>query len=251
MKMSTKSAKKSAKKSTWKQEMQSALLAPGAPHVVTTQDLEAYGRITVGAHASTASLTRWLRTLTDTGALQPVARGVYLNRLAGPAVHAAEAAQYIRRGAVVSLGWVLEQSGALNNFGDTVTCVIPQVPGMAPPKVGERHTAIAPFRFYAMSARLMEAGAKHLEDVQDLRYGYPRATPERALLDWIYLGNSVRSRLSLPPLDLDLRGMSIVRLRRLAKAMQIDDSWQQWHDRWTAHANAEDVRNNASSALGF
>ena len=238
-------------KSTWKQESQKALLALGAPHVVTTQDLEAHGRISTGTRPSTASLTRWLRTLTETGALQPVSRGVYLNRLAGPNVHPAEAAQYIRRGAIVSLAWVLEQSGALNNFGDTVTCVVPQIPGMAPPKVGERETLAAPFRFYAMPARLIEAGSKQLDDVQDLRYGYPRATPERALLDWIYLGSSVRSRLPLPPLDINLRGMSLARLRRLAKAMWIEEEWRQWHTSCRAHAASADVRDNASTGLGF
>ena len=238
-------------KASWKQQTQKTLLALDAPHVITTQDMDAYRRFGAGTRPSTASLTRWLRTLTKTGALQPVSRGVYLNRLAGPNVHPAEAAQYIRRGAIVSLAWVLEQSGALNNFGDTVTCMVPQVPGMAPPKVGERETHAAPFRFYAMPARLIEAGSKHLDDVQDLRYGYPRATPERALLDWIYLGSSVRSRLPLPPLDISLRGMSLTRLKRLAKAMGIDEEWKQWHAAWEAHEKSADVRDNASAGLGF
>ena len=113
------------------------LLAHDAPHVLTTGDLRGRLRMGMGALPSTAALARWSRDLTRNGALQPVARGVFLNRLAGPAVHAAEAAQYLRRGAVVSLAWVLERSGALNNYGDTVTCVVPQVGGMAPPKVGE------------------------------------------------------------------------------------------------------------------
>lgn len=244
-------------KNTGRQVLEKALLAFGAPHVVTTQDLEACMRVSgasgVSAQArlSPATLTRWVRALTATGALQPVTRGVYLNRLAGPAVHPAEAAQYLRRGAVVSLAWVLERSGALNNFGDTVTCVVPQVPGMAPPKVGERDTTAGPFRFYAMPARLIAAGSTRIEDLQDLHYSYPRATPERALLDWVYLGASVRSRLPPPPLDLQLRGMSQARLARLAKAMGITQRWQDWHALWSAHQEARDVRENASAELGF
>ena len=238
-------------KNAGKQVVEKALLAFGAPHVVTTQDLEACFRVSAGVRPSPATLTRWVRALAETGALQPVSRGVYLNRLAGPAVHAAEAAQYIRRGAVVSLAWVLERSGALNNFGDTVTCVVPQVPGMAPPKVGQRDTAAGPCRFYAMPHRLLEAGTTRVEDVQDLHYSYPRATPERALLDWIYLGASVRSRLPPPPLDLQLRGMSQPRLARLAKAMGIGEPWRDWHARWSAHEQASDVRENASAELGF
>jgi len=34
----------------------------------------------------------------------------------------------------------------------------------------------------------------------DLQVLYPRATPEEALLDWIYLGDSPRTKLALPPL---------------------------------------------------
>lgn len=238
-------------KNSGKPTMEKTLLSLDAPHVVTTQDLEVYARGSAGTRPAPATLTRWVRTLTETGALQQVSRGVYLNRLAGPAVHPAEAAQHIRRGAVVSLAWVLERSGALTNFGDTVTCVVPLVSGMAPPKVGERDTIAGPFRFYAMPDWLIEAGSTRLEDVQDLQYSYPRATPERALLDWIYLGTSVRSRLPLPPLDIQLRRMSQSRLTRLAKAMGIEEEWRRWHTKWIAREESDDARDNASTALGF
>ena len=39
-----------------------------------------------------------------------------------------------------------------------------------------------------MPADLVEAGA--VKDARDLRFDYPRTTPEKALLDWLYLGNS-------------------------------------------------------------
>lgn len=238
-------------KNSGKQAVEKALLALGAPHVVTTQDIEAYVRVGAGVQPSPATLTRWVRALTETGALQQVSRGVYLNRMAGPAVHPAEAAQYIRRGAVVSLAWVLERSGALNNFGDTVTCVVPQISGMAPPRVGARDTVAGPFRFYAMPGRFFEPGSGRVDDMQDLHYSYPRATPERALLDWVYLGASVRSRLPLPPLDIQLKGMSRSRLLRLARAMGIEAEWRCWYADWSVREAAEDVRENASSALGF
>ncbi len=208
-----------------------AMLTADAPHVLTTGDIRARGRAENGALPASASLARWIQSMIGMGALQPVARGVYLNRLAGPAVHPAEAAQYLRRGAIVSLAWVLERSGALNNFGDTVTCVVPQIAGLAPPKVGARDTRIAPFRFYAMPLRVIEAGAARIEDVQDLRYAYPRATPERALLDWVYLGASPRSRLPPPPPEIQLHGMSRARLTRLAKAMGMVLQWREWLER--------------------
>ena len=215
----------SAKKSD---AMFKTLLEHDAPHVLTTADLRGRLRADTGALPSAAALARWSSKLTAAGALQPLARGVFLNRLAGPGVHAAEAAQYLRRGAVVSLAWVLERSGALNNFGDTVTCVVPQVSGMAPPKVGVRITPAAPFRFHALPLAVLHAGAARLEDVQDLRFDYPRATPERALLDWIYLGASPRSHLPPPPADVNLRGMDQRRLTRLSRAMGIEDAWNAW-----------------------
>lgn len=170
---------------------------------------------------------RWLHALASVGALEPVNRGVYLNRFAGPTVHPAEAAQFLRRGAIVSLACVLERCGAFNTFGSTVTCVVP-LTGAAPPKVGERHTRAGAFRFYAMPQRALSSGAERIGDVQDLAYGYPRATPERALLGWVYLGASQRSRLSLPPNDLDIEQMSPGRLKRLARAMGIEAEWNRW-----------------------
>jgi hypothetical protein len=227
--------------SAWKTAGERALLAADAPHVITTQDLLGYAAVNSGERPASASFTRWLQTLVSVGKLQPVTRGVYLNRYSGPTVHAAEAAQYLRRGAVVSLAWVLERSGALNNFGDTVTCLVPLAKGWAPPKVGDQLTAAGPFRFYAMPQHILLAGSRRIDDVQDLKYGYPRATPERALMDWVYLGSSARSRLPLPPLDIDLHEMSLGRLRRLAKAMGTEDAWAAWHARWKANDKADYV----------
>ena len=174
--------------------------------------------------------------LAKTGALQRVSRTVYLNKLAGPTVQLAEAAQLIRRGAVVSLAWVLERSGALNNFGDIVTCVVPLVVGMAPPRVGEHKTLAGQFRFYGMPIRIVNCGAAHVEDVQDVRYAYPRATPERALMDWIYLGSSPHSR---------------PRLKRLSKVMGLESEWAHWYCKWQKRESTDDVRENASLGLGF
>ena len=110
-----------------KQAVEKSLLTLGAPHVVTTQDLNAYAEFETGARPAPATVTRMANALAKTGALQRVSRTVYLNKLAGPTIQLAEAAQYIRRGAVASLAWVLERSGALNNYGDVVTCVVTAV----------------------------------------------------------------------------------------------------------------------------
>jgi hypothetical protein len=41
-----------------------------------------------------------------------------------------------------------------------------------------------------MPAALVDERAGVYSDIRDHRFDYPRATPEKALLDWIYLGTS-------------------------------------------------------------
>jgi hypothetical protein len=72
-----------------------------------------------------------------------------------------------------------------------------------------------------MPARLLDEEAGSTEDRMDLNVRYARATPEKALLDWIYLGASPRTKISGPPLDLALDRLNLPRLKRLAKAMDL------------------------------
>ena len=60
---------------------------------------------------------------------------------------------------------------------------------------------------------------------------YRRATPEAALLHWLYLSVSPRSRMSPPPLDLDLGALDLKRLERLADGMRLDANLAIWRDR--------------------
>ena len=105
--------------------------------------------------------------------------------------------------------------------------------------------------YHAVPMAVLDAGRENIENVQDLNFAYPRATPERALLDWIYLGASVRSRLSLPPFDIQMHQMNQPRLKRLTRAMGIARQWAEWHERWKNYQGAEDVRQNASEVLSF
>ena len=60
-----------------------------------------------------------------------------------------------------------------------------------------------------------------MDDRLNVDVRYARATPEKALLDWIYLGASPRTKISGPPLDLALDRLNLPRLKRLAKAMDV------------------------------
>ena len=232
---------------SWKQEVERRLFEGGTPEVLTTAMVRAMTLAGRTDPPSAATFARWMRELAEAGKLREVIKGVYLNRLGHREVSPAAAAGHVRSGSIVSLSWVLEQAGITNNFGDTVTCVIPTDPAWPNPQIGDRQTAAGPFRFFGMPARVVDAGK--FEDNRDTRFDYPRATPERAFLDWIYLGASPRSRLSSPPLDLDVSGLNEARLKRLVKAMGIADAYEAWTTRYRAYQADEDVRENAATRM--
>jgi len=60
---------------------------------------------------------------------------------------------------------------------------------------------------------------------------YRRATPEAALLHWLYLSDSPRSRMSTPPSDLDLGALDLKRLQQLANGVRLDAKLTIWRDR--------------------
>jgi hypothetical protein len=148
---------------------------------------------------------------------------------------------------VVSLSWVLEQAGVTNNVGDTVTCVVPLHPGAPNPQLSTRETAAGSFRFFAMPAVLVDGRSGDERDIRDPRFDYPRATPEKAFLDWVHLGASPRSRLPPPPLDLAYDELDPRRLRRLSRAMGLDAAWQAWLQDWQRYQSDEGVVENSPS----
>ncbi len=192
------------------------------------------------------TLFRWIKAQTESSALRSVTRGLYLNQLAQPLPNLSEAAGYVRSDAIVSLQTVLGEAGVTNNYPDIVTAVLPI---FAHRSAHSSRSVVAPgaeFRFHAMPARLLDERAGSPDDRLDADAEYARATPEKALLDWIYLGNSRFTRLTGPPLDLDLELLDRRRLNRLAKRMSLEAamtdflSKKRWFDR------SPDVRENAA-----
>jgi hypothetical protein len=73
---------------------------------------------------------------------------------------------------------------------------------------------------------VLETGAENDRLVAGV--DYRRATPEAALLHWLYLSGSSRSRMSTPPVDLDFGGLNMKRLQRLAAVMRLDANLCSW-----------------------
>lgn len=214
---------------SWKQALERQLSEPGAPPAITFGALLRAASIARGASVPDRTLHAWIRDAVVRDRLAPVVRGLYLNRFTSPAGRLADAAPHLRRDAVVSLHTALDEAGAYNNPPHGVTAVVPLDPGPTRPRVGTVKTAQGPVYVRALPRRILEAGTT--EDRLDLDRGIagPHATPEKALLDWLYLARSARSSLSPPALgDVELDELDAARLRRLAKAMGLEEALARW-----------------------
>jgi hypothetical protein len=194
--------------------------------------------------AARNTVFKWIRDQTEAGVLRPVTRGLYLNQLARPQPTAAEAASFVRSGATVSLQTVLADAGITNSYSDIVTSVLPVQGRLAQSSRPVVASGIE-YRFHVMPARLLDDEAGDLKDRMDLEVLYPRATPEKALLDWIYLGASPRTKLASPPLDIDLKRLDKSRLSRLAERMKLSKQLDQYFARKKKYDRDPSVRANA------
>lgn len=234
----------------WRINAEKWLMQTESPFVLTAASLRLLtsDRATIGdgQAPSDATFYRWLRDMSDAGKLVEVTKGVYLNRLGHRNQSAAAAAAFVRRGAVLSLSWVLEQAGLMNNFGETFTCTIPTLPGASPPQIKDRVVpGIGTFRFHALRIEKAEPTRARRQDIYDPGFGYLRATPEKALLDWICLSGDGRSRLRRPPLDIRVDELDHRRLKRLCRAMDIEDDCEAWLAQWRQYQQDPEVEANA------
>lgn len=221
---------------------------PAAPRVFTTMSFYGFARGLDAEPVSERSFDRLIDSLSSAQILIKVRRGLFINALARPKVQLAEIAQFIRQGAVVDLATVLGDCGALNNVASEVTCIIPLSPNVSAPSVGVVDTEAGRFRFFGMTGAIFTAG--EIDD-REAATSYKRSTPEAALLHWIYLSNSGRSRLTQPPLDLDLTLLDKRRLSRLARAKGLLEQYLQWTRQVAEYRSSPDVEANTSGILGF
>lgn len=108
---------------------------------------------------SRPTFERWVHEAVQAGKLRKVRAGIFLNAAANANVSPAVVAGLIRRSAVPSLSWVLEQNWILNNFGDVITCTVPMAPGLQVPNLSAVKTPCGTFQFRALPWRLQEPDA--------------------------------------------------------------------------------------------
>ena len=77
-----------------------------------------------------------------------------------------------------------------------------------------------------------------------------RIAPEKALLDWIYLGASARTKIAGPPFDIDADRLKKARLQRLAKAMSLQSQLKAYLESKKKYDEHPEVEANDSSLDG-
>jgi len=209
----------------WTTRLEVALADPTALRVLDKTSIVRLAR-DMRPEVSGPAVERWIQEAVSANRLQRVVRGLYLNRLINPPAQLAEAAVWLRPRAVISLQTVLGDAGIWNNFTDWVTAVVPLSRRYTTPSLGRRETAAGTFVFRGLPEAVLEAGRQ--EDRLVSGTTYRRATPEAALLHWLYLSKSPRSRMSEPPLDMDLAMLNVQRLRRHSRAMRLSESLEEW-----------------------
>jgi len=212
----------------WSTRLELVLAEPSALRVLDTASIIQLAK-NVRREISKPSVERWIQEAVAANRLQRVVRGLFLNRLISPLPQLCEAAVWLRPGAVISLQTVLGDSGVWNNYTPWVTAIVPLSSRYTTPSLGRVDTGGGTFVFRGVSERVLEAGAERDRLITGI--GYRRATPEAALLHWLYLSGSPRSDMSTPPLDLDLAALDLKRLKRLAIGMRLDANLTIWRDR--------------------
>ncbi|HEU5399141.1 MAG TPA: hypothetical protein VFV77_07650 [Gammaproteobacteria bacterium] len=217
----------------WQLRLEERLRTGDAPAVLSRDLLARMARGARGGEDLPASsLTHWIRAAAKNGRLQPVVRGLYLNRWRARPAALADAAAWLRADAVVSLNTVLAEAGALNNPTHIVTAVVPLDAGAPPPRLGRQATHAGSFQFHGLPRRILEAGAPEDRLEPAGAFDHARATPEKALVDWLYLAASPRSTRHLPPRgDVDVDRLKRSRLRALARAAGVTDVLDTWLNR--------------------
>jgi hypothetical protein len=209
----------------WTTRLELALAEPVALRVLDRKSIVGLAQ-SVRPGVSEPTVERWLQDAVGAERLQRVVRGLYLNRLSNPPAQLAEAAVWLRPGAEISLQTVLGDAGVWNNYTPWVTAVVPLSRRYATPSLGKLEAVGGTFVFRGLPERVLEAGRE--QDRLATGVSYRRATPEAALLHWLYLSHSPRSRMSAPPSDLELGALDSRKLNRLAGAMNLCEQLESW-----------------------
>lgn len=217
---------------SWKIHALRALAEPDAPRVLDVPTLDTWLQ-TKGMEIPHRTLRRALSEWDAANLIGRAARGYFLNGQATPEPGLEEVAPLLREGAIVSLSTVLGRAGVLNNPTHWVTAVVSSDNTSKPANEMEADNGSV-FKFATMRADLLpqlDRSDAFARDALEPYTSAPTATPEKALLDWLYISSRGRgaSRWPLPPShDWDIGDLDTEKLDRLAQRMGLEDELSQF-----------------------
>lgn len=199
-----------------------------APSAMTIADVRTACCIAAQQAVSYADVKHAVKQWESTGSLKKVRKGVWLNAEKKPAGALDDVLALARPGAVNSLHSVLGACGAHNNPSIMAFGVCPsdepprELPGVS--------TRLGQMRFFSLpEAFFEEAGAGGPWRASSKR---PSFAPEKALLDWIFLGRAESCSLPEPnPSDIDLDMLDLRKAATWAKQLRMGDKLATWLSR--------------------
>lgn len=220
---------------SWKVKALSALSQDHAPRVFNREELSDFLKAE-DCLPEPRTLLRGLREWEQMGLAERVVRGLYLNKRANPMPLPYEAVAKMREGTVLSLHSVLGQAGVLNNPTHWLTVVVPNTATKGPTEIALENGSILKLAYMQPELLPTSKDAWYKDAIEPYAHAQT-ATPEKALLDWLYLASSARGgdRWTLPPMhDLDLSSLNEDRLDRLAKHMKVELNLQELRQAYEA-----------------
>jgi len=220
---------------SWRRRIIEHFIRPNSPRVLTYEALLATVE-DIRPGTPKAAVARLVADL-DGLLFSKLTDDILLNRKSFPAPTIGDALPLLVPGAVVSLQTVLGDAGVLNNYTPNYYCIRPASLCGDEPR-GGLELGEVDIQWVSMPDEIVQAGSPS----DRLEYGlhYPRATPEAAVIHWLWLSLYRSSRHVGPPAESDLDNVDLETLDRLAQATGMTDVCNDWVRRAREYAENDD-----------
>lgn len=169
------------------------------------------------------TLLRQIQVLEESNIIQRIYSGIYINKIQqNPIVQNQEVLNVLRPNAILSLNYVLGNSGVLNNPTFFFTAVLPTSSNKSQNEIkldDGNYINLAYLNDDFFNEDILKISLQKYSKV-------PMATPEKAIIDLLYLNSSARGnkRWSLPPLqDWDISSLNMDKLNLIAEKLNMTE----------------------------
>lgn len=222
----------------WSREALAWLSRDNAPRALSLADIQAAAEAATGNAVDKRSARAAAKAWAADGSLRPVADALWLNGVCRPRGRLEDALGALSPGAVSSLHSVLGSCGAHNNPSVMAFAVEPRDGPATPARVVS--TPLGDMRLLALPRAFFEPPPG--ESWRSSTASFPSFVPEKALLDWLYLGSQEAARQPGPnPADVDLSMIDLDKAGAWASGLGLSCQLADWlrrHPEPTAQSRA-------------